>query len=88
MINIEKIEKIQKTLDKFFKFRYLVKKEINKIPKQLDFFENLGNLQEEKLERIANNIEPNFNYSQKKVKRPTSIDKKYFSNESRGSSKD
>ena len=91
LINIEKIEIIQKTMDNFFKFRYLVKKEVNKIPKQLNFFENLENLEnlkEEKLERIANNIEPNFNYAQKKIKRLTLIDKKYFSNESRISTKD
>ena len=88
LINLEKIEKIQKTLDIFFKFRYLEKKEINKIPKELNFLENLENLKEEKLEKIANNIEPNFNYAQKKIKRFTEIDKKYFSNESKISSKD
>ena len=79
LINLEKIEKVQKIIDKFFRFKTLAKKEIDKIPTQLKFFENLENIKEEKLERIANNIEPNFNYCQKKFKRPTYIDTKYFS---------
>ena len=80
LINLEKIEKIQNIMHRFFKFRYLEKIELGKIPKQLNFFEYLDNIQEEKLERIANNIEPIFNYSQKKVKRLTYIDKKFFLN--------
>ena len=80
LINLEKIEKIQIILDKFFKFRYLPKKELYKVSSQLNFFEKLENIKEEKLERIANNIEPNFNFAQKKLKRLTYIDKKYFLN--------
>ena len=79
LINLEKIEKVQKIIDKFFRFKTLAKKEIDKIPTQLKFFENLENIKEEKLEKIINNIEPNFNYCQKKFKRPTYIDTKYFS---------
>ena len=78
LINFEKIEKIQLIMENFFKFRFLPKKEISEIPAQLNFFDNLENIQEEKLERIANNIEPNFNFAQKKLKRLTYIDKKFF----------
>lgn len=88
LINLEKIENIQNILDKFFRFKYLEKKEIDKIPKQLNFFDNLEDIQEEKLERIANNIEPNFNYSLKKVKRFNYIDRKYFLNGSNASSQE
>ena len=80
LINFEKIEKVQKILDKFFKFRYLVKKQIEPIPRRLFFFENLENIQEEKLEIMASKLEPLFNFEQKTVKRLTYIDKKYFSN--------
>ena len=83
LINLEKIEKIQSILDKFFKFKYIDKNEIDKIPKELNFFDNLENIQEEKLEKIANNIEPIFNYSLKRVKRLTYIDRKYFLNKSK-----
>ena len=82
LINFEKIEIIQKIFEKFFKFKYLPKKEIGKTPKQLNFFDFLENIQEEKLEKIANNIEPNFNYSQRNIKRLNYVDKKFFSNES------
>jgi len=82
LINFEKIEIIQKIFEKFFKFKYLPKKEIEKTPKQLNFFDCLENIQEEKLEKIANNIEPNFNYSQRIIKRLNYIDKKFFLNES------
>ena len=80
LINFEKIEKVQKSLDKFFKFRYLVKKEIDPVPRRLNFLEHLENIEEEKLEKIASNLEPLFNFSQKNIKRPTYIDEKYFSN--------
>ncbi len=82
LINFEKIEIIQKIIEKFFKFKYLPKKEIGKTPKQLNFFDCLENIQEEKLEKIANNIEPNFIYSQRKKKRLNYVDKKFFCNES------
>ena len=51
LINFEKIENIQKIFEKFFKFKYLPKKEIGKTPKQLNFFDCLENIQEEKLEK-------------------------------------
>ena len=88
LINLEKIENVQKILDKFFRFSHLPKKQIGKIPKQLNFFENLENIEEEKLEKIANNIEPIFNFSIKKLKRPTYVDTKYFSNTFKNSIKD
>ena len=88
LINLEKIEKIQKTLDIFFKFRYLEKKKIDKIPTQLNFFENLEIIREEKLEERANDIESNINYPKKVKKILTYIDKKYFLNESKAFNKD
>ena len=78
-INMEKIEKINDLLDKYFKY----KKDDNKnnekiIPRNLDFFENLENISEEELEKIANNIEPEFKFEKIETKRLTNIDKKYF----------
>ena len=79
LINLEKIEKVQKSMDDFFKFKYCVDKPIKTIP-ELNFFENLENLKESDLEELANNLEPVFKLEkpQKKNKRLTTIDKKYF----------
>ena len=78
LINLEKIETIQKIIDNFFKFRYIPKKQIEKTPNKLNFFEHLESIQEDNLEYIANNIEPFFNFPEKKIKRHTYIDKRYF----------
>ena len=51
------------------------------LPAELSFFDNLENLNETELENLANKLEPEFKlYSkQKKLKRKTNIDLKYFS---------
>ena len=79
MINLEKIEKVQKSMDSFFRFKYCKNKEIKTIP-ELNFFENLENLKENDLEALAEKLEPVFKLSktQNKAKRHTEIDKKYF----------
>ena len=79
MINLEKIEKVQKSMDSFFRFKYCKNKEIKTIP-ELNFFENLENLKENDLEALAEKLEPVFKLSktQNKAKRLTEIDKKYF----------
>ena len=77
-INFEKIEKINELFDKYFKFKSVPEKK-TKI-KELMFFEDLEDITEEKLEELANNLEPQFKIReiQKPGKRPTNIDKKYF----------
>jgi len=78
-INMEKIEKIDNLLEKYFKYKKDEKKRINKrIPAQLNFFEKLEVLQEEELENRANNIEPVFKYEKQDIKTLTNIDKIYF----------
>ena len=83
LINFEKIEKVQKSLDMFFKFKDSVDKvEMERI-EDLKFFENLESKSEEELENIANQLEPEFKLREKqlKEKRLTQIDNKYFVNE-------
>ena len=82
MINLEKIEKVQNSLDSFFRFKdsnNLINKEYNE---ELKFFDNLEAKTEEELEKIANQLEPVFKLAktQKKEKRLTQIDNKYFMN--------
>ena len=78
-INMEKIEKIDNLLEKYFKYKKDEKKRINKrIPAQLNFLEKLEVLQEEELENRANNIEPVFKYEKQDIKTLTNIDKIYF----------
>ena len=79
-INIEKLENVQITVSEFFNFKNTIDKENPNIPEELDFFEKLEDLKEADLEKLANNLEPEFKlYSNKKrEKRPTNIDKKYF----------
>ena len=77
--NIEKIENINDIFEKYFRFKNVQQEKINKNP-DLKFFEDLEDITEEKLEEIANKIEPDFTIEeiQKSGKRPTSIDEKYF----------
>ena len=76
-INFDKIEKISEMFELYFKFRDKIDA-VNKIP-ELEFFNDLEDITEEKLEEIGNNIEPQFKYEPtKKKKRRTNIDKKYF----------
>ena len=79
-INIEKLENVQITVSEFFNFKNTIDKENPNIPEELDFFEKLEDLKEADLEKLANDLEPEFKlYSNKKrEKRPTNIDKKYF----------
>ena len=78
-INIGKIEKINKLFEKYFKYKNDENKIINKkISKNLDFFENLEKIQEEELEKIADNIEPEFKYEKQETKRPTKTDLNFF----------
>ena len=82
-INIEKIEKINKIMETYFKYKTESKKlnNNNQPIKELDFLEKLEDIPEIKLEEIANNIEPIFKYENQKGKRLTNIDKKYFKKE-------
>lgn len=81
-INMDKIEKINDLFDKYFKY----KKDDKKIKpdiknnKELAFFDNLEIISEEELEKIANNVEPEFKYDKIGDKRLTNIDKKCFNN--------
>ena len=78
-INLEKTEKINNLLEKYFSYKREDKKMNNKqIPKKLDFFDKLEIISEEELENIANNIEPEFKLEKKDIKRMTIIDVKYF----------
>ena len=79
-INIEKLENVQITVSEFFNFKNTVDKENPYIPEELNFFEKLEDLKESDLEKLANDLEPEFKLpgNKKREKRPTNIDKKYF----------
>ena len=79
-INLEKIEKISGIFELYFKFKN--KKDSsnnsNKIP-ELEFFNYLEDITEEKLDEISSNLEPEFKFEEESLKkRLTNIDKKYF----------
>ena len=82
-INIEKIEKINDLIEKYFKYK--IKDENNKFTdlkkcnKDLNFFDKLEIIKEEDLENIAKDIEPELKYNKQEIKRLTAIDIKYFS---------
>ena len=77
-INIEKIEKINTLIEKYFKYK-TEKSNKNYINiKELNFFDKLEPISEEKLEEIASKIEPIFKFGLPKIKRITNTDKKYF----------
>ena len=90
IINIEKIEKVQKAIDNFFTFKNIVdvyNKKSN-YPPELNFFNNLELLKEDDLEILANKLEPKFmlgDYPQKE-KRMTNLDKKNYVNKKEGNS--
>ena len=78
-INMEKIEKVNSLLEKYFKYKKEEKKKSNKrIPIHLNFFDQLEIIQEEELENRANNIEPVYKYDKQGIKTLTNIDKKFF----------
>ena len=78
-LNIEKIENVNKIMEKYFRFKKIKKKQ-NQVEskEELIFLENLEYVPEEKLVEMAKNIEPENLYKSSLQKRPTSIDKKYF----------
>ena len=79
-VNMDKIEKINSLLEKYFKYKKDEKKKFDdkKINKELSFFQNLEILTEEELENIASNVEPEYKFNKSEIKRMTNIDKKYF----------
>ena len=88
LINFEKINLVQKTIDDFFYFKKIKDKVKFVENKELNFFENLDNKKESYLENIASKLEPKFTLylSPRKIKRLTFIDKNYFKgNSKRGS---
>ena len=78
-INFEKIEKISEMFELYFKFKNK-SDDKTKIP-ELDFFKDLNDITEEELECIADDLEPEFKFKVKHIKRKrlTKIDEKYFS---------
>ena len=82
MVNFEKIENVQNTLDIFFKFKDCFDRIKIEGIKELSFFENLEVKNEQELEQLADNLEPEFKL-EKQIdgsKRLTAIDIKYFGN--------
>ena len=82
MINLDKIEKVQNSLDNFFKYKGSDPQKLEDND-ELTFFENLETKTELELETLANQLEPEFKLRilQQKEKRLTQIDNKYFLNE-------
>ena len=80
MISFEKIENVGNILDSFFDFKNRSDSIKYETIKELNFFEELGEKKEEELEKIANNLEPEFKLGEIKegIKRLTDIDIKYF----------
>ncbi len=80
LINFEKLENVQIAVSEFFNFKNIIDKENPSIPEELNFFDKLEDLKEADLEKLANNLEPEFKLytNKKKEKRPTNIDKKFF----------
>ena len=83
LINFEKLEFVRKLIDDFFRYKKLTdnnNKIIDNIPKELNFLENLKNIDEQYLENIANGLEPKFTLDlvPNREKRFTEIDKKFF----------
>ena len=80
LINMEKLEKVQIAVSEFFNFKNTNDKDFSKPPEELDFFDNLEDLNELDLEKLANNLEPEFKLynAKKREKRQTNIDIKYF----------
>ena len=84
MVNFEKIENVQKTLDTFFRFKHCFDRIKIEGVNELNFFENLEEKNEQELEKIADNLEPEFKLEKQNNdncnKRLTSIDINYFGN--------
>ena len=80
MINFEKINKVQKTLDEFFRFKNIKDKHNKNLNVELNFLDNLDDKNEIYLENIASKLEPKFTLykNPKKIKRLTYVDKTFF----------
>ena len=80
MINFEKINGVQKTIDDFFLFKNIKDKKNINLNEDLNFFEHLEDIKESYLEDLANKLEPKFTLynNRRKVKRLTYIDKTFF----------
>ena len=87
-INMDKIEKMNSLLEKYFKYKnYDIKKnEFEKLNKDLNFLEKLEPITEEELEKTANDIEPEMKSDKQENKRLTNIDLKYFAQKFKGRS--
>ena len=81
MINFEKVESVQNALDTFFDFKNRIDKVKVQQIEELNFFDNLEEKKEQDLEKLANDLEPEFKLGviHEGIKRLTEIDKKYFS---------
>ena len=80
MINFQKIEHVQKALDTFFNYKNINDKVNFEPVKELNFFDNLEKQDEQKLDKLARDLEPEFKLNKKQdgIKRLTNIDIKYF----------
>ena len=80
LINFDKINGVQNAIDEFFHFQKTVDRKVTVLQEQLNFFENIKDLNEDDLENLAQKIEPKFIlYKRPQTeKRLTSIDKLYF----------
>ena len=80
LINFEKLENVQITLSEYFHFQKNIDKVRLFIPEELNFFDNLEEIKESDMEKLASKLEPEFKLYQgkKREKRLTNIDKKYF----------
>ena len=88
LINFDKINGVQSTIDNFFHFQKTVDKRVTVLPEELNFFENLECQTENYLDIMAQKLEPKFTLSptQNEVKRLTNIDRKYFQDFSKSKS--
>ena len=78
-LNMEKIENVNKIIEKYFRFKNIKKKQNeDKSIEELNFLEHLEYVPEEELEEMARKIEPENLYKSSVKKRSTLIDKKYF----------
>ena len=70
-INMDKIEKMNSLLEKYFKYKnYDIKKnEFEKLNKDLNFLEKLEPITEEELEKTANDIEPEMKLDKQENKK-------------------
>ena len=80
MVNFDKIEIVQNTIDDFFSFKKNAHDSLKDPNKNLFFFENIITRSEDELEKLAEKLEPKFILfdKMKNVKRLSMVDKKYF----------